>query len=156
MFSDVKLQDAPSVMRDDEEAIKNTERQRWHREEIHRRYDFAMIAQKGHPSFRWLRISGRLAHPSQNRSLGDVEAEHLQLAVNAWRSPGSILGHHAENEFAQLHAYRSSSGVYPMPREPRPIEPEADSMPTDNSLGLNEDQLWLAKMAICYRVRRMN
>jgi hypothetical protein len=63
--------------------------------------------------------------------------------VNPWRSPGSILGHHAEDQLAQFLAYAPSAGTVSMSEEPCPIEPKTSSMPTDYSLGLNEDESFL-------------
>jgi hypothetical protein len=59
-------------------------------------------------------VNVRCPHTSQyvTVSLRDIEAEHLQLAVNARRSPHRVLRDHAEDEFAQfLVGAPSSRGV---------------------------------------------
>ena len=98
MSGHVEVQNTPPIMRDDEEAVENAEGERWHGEEVHRGDGFAMIAQKRRPSLCRFGVSRRFAHPAQDGSLGDVEAEHLQFAVNAGRTPGRILGDHAEDQ----------------------------------------------------------
>ncbi len=80
------------VMRDHEKAMEHTKGERRHGEEIHCRDGFTMVAQKRRPSLCRLRVAGRFPHPAQRRALGDVEAEHLQLAVNARRTPGRVFG----------------------------------------------------------------
>jgi hypothetical protein len=130
----------PSVMGDDKEAIENTEGERWHSKEVHRCDDFTVILQERLPSLCWLRISGRSSNPSQDGPLRDIEAEYLELAVNPRRAPGPVLGHHAEDKLTQLPAHAFSSRTFAMPGELSPVESEASSMPSDNSLGSNEDQ----------------
>ncbi len=87
-----------------------------------------------------LGISRRFSHPAQHSSLRDVEAEHLQLPVNARCSPGRIFSNHAEDQLAQFPAYTSSARTLPMPREPRPIQFEPCAVPADDRLRLYEDQ----------------
>jgi hypothetical protein len=97
VLGDVEMQDLPSVMTDNEEAVEHAECNRWNREEIHRGNRFAMIVQKREPSLGWFRISWRPADPAGDGSLRDIETQHEQLAVDARRSPGRVLGHHAKN-----------------------------------------------------------
>ena len=140
MYGDAAMEDVPPVVGDHKEAIKDIKGQRWHGEEVHRRNRFSMIAEKRCPSFCRLRTSGRLPHPALHRSLRDVVAEHLQFAMDARRSPSSVLGHHAEDQLAQFPAHTSSARTLPMPREPRPIQLEPCPVPPDNRLRLDEDQ----------------
>ena len=63
-----------------------------------------------------------------------------EFAMNARRTPGRVLGHHAEDELAQFLVHAFSSCMFAMPREPRPVELEASSMPANDSLRLNENQ----------------
>ena len=99
-----------------------------------------MVAQKSRPSLCRFGISRSFSHPAQDGSLRNVEAQHLQLTVNAWRTPGGVLGDHAEDEFAQFSAYALSSRPVPMPREPRPIQLESRLMPANDGLRLDENQ----------------
>jgi len=99
-----------------------------------------MIVQKGYPSLCRIRTPGRFPHPAQDRSLRNIEAQHLQLTMNPWCAPGGIFGNHAIDEFAQFFDDAFSSCAIPMPREPRPIQFEPRMMPANNGLRLDEDQ----------------
>jgi len=127
-------------MCDDKETIQHTKGQRRHGEEVHCGDGLRMIAQKCRPSFCRFRTSRRFPHPAQDRSLRNAEAEHLQLAMNARRTPCRILGNHAEDEFAQFFGNAFSSCAFPMPRKPRPIQLEPSSVPANHSLRLYENQ----------------
>jgi hypothetical protein len=76
MPSDIELEDAPTIMADDKEAIEYVESKSGNGEEIHRSYGFAMITKKSHPSLRRFRISGGPAHPSGDGSFRNGEAQH--------------------------------------------------------------------------------
>jgi hypothetical protein len=54
MTGDIEMQDAPSIMTDDEEAIQHAERDRGHGEKVHGCNGFPVIAQEGQPAFGWL------------------------------------------------------------------------------------------------------
>ena len=54
---DIKVQNAPTIMADDEKAIEHAERQRRDGEEIHRRDRFAVIPQKSYPALSRIRHS---------------------------------------------------------------------------------------------------
>ncbi len=127
-------------MRNHEEAVEKTKSECRHGKEIHCRDDFTMVAQKGHPSLRRLRIPRGLSHPSQHRTLRYIEAQHLQFAMNARRAPGGVLGDHAEDQFTQFLADAFSSSAVTMPREPRPIRLESRLMPANYGVRLDENQ----------------
>jgi hypothetical protein len=84
------------VVRDHKEAVENTECDCRHGEEIHCGNCFAMVAEKRRPSLCRLRISRRFPHPSQNSTLRNVVAEHLQLAMHPRRTPSPVPRYHAE------------------------------------------------------------
>jgi len=89
MSSDVEVQHTPSIVSDDEEAGEHPEGQRRHCEEVHGSDGFTMVTQKRRPSLCRFRVSWRSPHPAQHGSLRNVEAEHLQFAMNTRRSPKS-------------------------------------------------------------------
>ncbi len=60
-------------------------------EEIHRCNGITMVAQRGRPSPCWLRIPRRFSHPARHGSLGNIEAQQFQLAVNAGCTPGQFF-----------------------------------------------------------------
>src|SRR5580692_10110521 len=91
MLGDIEVQDTPTIVTDDEKAIERAEGNRRNREEVHRGDRFPVIAEKGKPVPGRLRISRRPFHPTRDRSLRDIKAEHKKLAMDAWRSPRGVL-----------------------------------------------------------------
>jgi len=140
MPGDIAVKNTTPVVRDNEEAIEHAEGQRRHGEEVHRGDSLTVITQESSPSLCRLGISRRFSHPTQYRSLRDIESEYLQLAVNARPSPHRVLRDHAEDELAQFLVDAPSSRAGPMPREPRPVQLEPGAMPADDGLWLDEDQ----------------
>ena len=136
----VAMQDAPPVMCNDEEAIEDSEGERRHGEEVHRRNRLAMVVQECHPPLCRFGISGSPLHPTQDSALRNIEAEHFEFSVNAGRTPGRIFGNHAEDELAQFLGNAFSSCTDATPREPRPIQLEPRPVPANNGLRLNKDQ----------------
>src|ERR1035437_6307001 len=140
MPSSIAVQDSPPVMGNDEEAIQDTEGQSRHGEKVHRRDRFSVVGQEYRPALCRLRVSRRLLHPAQHRPLGDFEAEHLQFTVNARRSPGWVLGHHAKDQVPQPFTDALSSGLGAVPRDPRPIALEPSTMPANHCRWLHKNQ----------------
>ncbi len=140
MSRHIEMKNSPPVVRDDKEAIENAEGECWHGEEVHRCDGFAMIAQKGRPSLCWLRTPGRFPHPAQNASFRNIEAEHLQFAMNARRTPSFILRDHAKDEIAQFPACRLPAGSYPFAGYPVPVEPEPGTVPANDRLRLHDEE----------------
>ena len=64
VFGHIEVQDAPPVMRNDEEAAEDSKSERWHREEFHSGNRHTMMIQKRHPSLRRFEISRRVEHPA--------------------------------------------------------------------------------------------
>jgi hypothetical protein len=91
MLCDIEVQDTPTIVTDDEKAIERAEGNGRNREEVHRGNRFPVITEKGKPAPGWLRISRRPFHPTRDRSLTDIKAEHKKLAMDAWRSPRWVL-----------------------------------------------------------------
>jgi hypothetical protein len=102
MLCDVEVQNAPTIVADDEEAVEHTERNRWHSEEVHRRNRFPMVSKEGAPTFGRVRISRRSAHPARDRSLGEVKTKHDQLTMDARCAPRWILDNHPEDQIPNL------------------------------------------------------
>jgi len=102
MLRDVNVQDASTIVADDEEAVEHAERNRWHSKEIHGRNGFPMVSKKGQPALGPVGISRRSFHPTSDGSLGEVKAEHEEFPMDPWCSPGWVLGNHLENQFPNL------------------------------------------------------
>jgi hypothetical protein len=140
VFGDIAVQDSPPIMRNDEEAVQNAESECRNGEEVHCGNRLTMVAQERRPPFCRLGIARRFSHPAQHGSLGNIEAEHFQLSVNARRAPGRILGDHTEDEFPQFPTDALSSHAVSIPRKPRPVELESCPMPANDGLRLDEGQ----------------
>src|ERR1700730_10440386 len=80
------MQNPPSVMANNKEAVEQLERDGGDGKEIHRCNGFAMIAQKRQPELGGFRAPGRSPHPTRDGSLGYVKAEHEEFPVDA-RAP---------------------------------------------------------------------
>jgi hypothetical protein len=132
MFRDVEVQNPSSVVGNDEEAMEHAEGDRRNREEVHCGDRFPMITQKGEPTLRWLRISRRSFHPAGDRSLRDIKTQHEQLAMDARRSPGRILGHDSEDQLANFLRSLPSSNLPPDLRDQPPIRLKTVPVPTDH------------------------
>src|SRR6266851_9044583 len=140
MPGDVAVNDPTPVMGNHEETVQDTKGQCGHGKEVHRSDHFTVVVQEGRPALCRHRTPRDLPHPAQDRSLRDVEAEHLQLAMNMRSAPGWVFSHHAEDEFAQFPAHASPACTSTMPREPLPVQLESGPMPTDNRLRPHENQ----------------
>jgi hypothetical protein len=81
MLRDVDMQDASTIVADDEEAVEHSERDRWHCEEIHGGNRFPMIAKEGQPALGLIRTSRRTLHPTGDGSLGKIKTEHAEFPM---------------------------------------------------------------------------
>src|SRR5260370_9288910 len=130
MLGDIEVQDAPTIVTDDEKAIERAEGDRRNSEEVHRGNRFPVITEKGKPALGWLRLSRCPFHPTRDRSLIDVKTEHKKLAMNAWRSPRSVLNGHSEDQFPNFLRFLSSPDEPPDFRDQLPLQTESAPVPT--------------------------
>ena len=82
MLRDVDVQDASTIVADDEKAVEHAERDRWRREEIHGRNRFPMVAEEGQPALGLFRTSRRSLHPTGDGSLGKIKTEHAEFPMD--------------------------------------------------------------------------
>src|SRR5262249_62223873 len=75
-------------------------------------------------------------HVFRDRRLGDLKAEHQQLAMDPRCSPLWIFPAHSSDEIAQLSIDLWSS--CPLPRFPTPERRKTRTMPAKDSLRLND------------------
>jgi hypothetical protein len=113
MLCDIEVQDAPTIVTDDEEAIERAEGDRRNSEEVHHGNRFPVITEKGKPARGRPRISRCPFHPTRDRSLRDVKTEHEKLAMDAWRSPRRVLanqnfGRNYGDAFAQRVTFQTA------------------------------------------------
>src|SRR5208283_1666782 len=102
VLRDVDVQDASTIVADDEEAVEHAERDRWHREEIHGGNRFPMVAKEGQPALGLVRTSRRPLHATGDGSLGKIKTEHAEFPMDPRCSPGWVLSNHLENQSPNL------------------------------------------------------
>src|SRR2546429_983799 len=96
-----------------------------------------VILQEGPPRLRWrLPVTNQvLAHAG----LADVHTEFEQLAVNPGGAPGRVRAAHQTDQLAYVFRNRRRSGLV-MPDLPCPKKAKAFPVPSDHSLGLDDDE----------------
>ncbi|MGH9573848.1 MAG: hypothetical protein ACRD40_10000, partial [Candidatus Acidiferrales bacterium] len=66
--------------------------------------------------------------------------EQKQLAVNAWGSPGRILGDHLEDELSYLLWQPLSADLVPPSGDQSPVQAEAGSVPANHRFRGDDDE----------------
>src|SRR3984893_3385359 len=140
MLCDIEVQDAPTIVADDEKAIEHPEGDRRNSEEVHRGNRFPVITEKGKPALGRLRISRCPFHPTRDRSLRDIKTEHEKLAVDAWRSPREVLNNHPENQFLNFLRRLSSPDGPPDLGDQLPVQTESAPVPTHHRFGRDRNE----------------
>jgi len=136
----VHVHNLPSLVANNKEAVQQLERDCRDSEEIHGGNRVAMIANKGLPALGKFWISGRSLHPTGNGSLGYVEAQHEQFAVDAGSTPGWVFCHHPEGQIPDFLRQSFSADRFFHPRDPAPVEPKSGTMPAHHSFGSDDDE----------------
>src|SRR6266567_5277454 len=137
MGRDAEVEDPASVMSQHQEYIEDLEAESRNREEVHRYQVLHVILQEGPPSLRWrLPVTDYvLAHAG----LADVYTEFEQFAVNSWGSPGWVRAAHQTDQIAYVFRNRRTPALA-MPDLPCPKKAKAFPVPSDNGLGLDDDE----------------
>jgi hypothetical protein len=143
MPGDVEVPNASAIMADYKKAIEQAEGDRRNRKEIHRRDGFPVIVKKGQTPLRWLGGPRGSLPPAGDCSLGNLESQHEQSAMNATCTASRVFGSHAEDQIPYLLRGRSSPSMRPDSRNPRPIETETHSVPAGYGFRRNDDQALL-------------
>jgi hypothetical protein len=129
------MQDTTPIVADDEEAIEHPKGDSRNSEEVHRGDGLSMVTEKRKPVFREFRISRGFAHPTGDRSLRNIKAEHEKFTMNPGRSPRRIFGDHLEDQILNLFRDSPSANPPTNPRNDAPIELKPSSMPPNNGVG---------------------
>lgn len=140
MGSNVEMQDTPTIIIDDDEAVVDSERKRRNGEEIHCRDCFLMISKKGKPTPGRMRDPGGSFHPAWDRSLGNIEFEHQKLTVDAGCTPGRVLGNHVEDQIVHFLGCHLSPNPPSDSGNQTPMETKTSSMPTNYGFRCDDDQ----------------
>ena len=134
MPSDIEVDDAPTVVADDEEAVQEVEGEGGNGEEVHGREGFAMITKKCPPTLGMFRISGCASHPAGDGSFGNLKAQHAEFAMNAWSTPGCVLRHHLENQIPNFSRNLLAASSPAHFAEHGPIQAESSAVPAGHSV----------------------
>jgi hypothetical protein len=140
MLRDVNVQDAPTIVADDEEAIEHAEGNRWHSEEIHGRNPFPMASKEDQPAVGPVRISRCPFQPTRNGSLGKVKAEHEEFPMDPRRSPGWVVSDHPKDQLPNLLRRRVSSNLRPDSGDQPPIHAKTTPVPADDGFRHDDDE----------------
>src|ERR1017187_434132 len=98
------MQDARTIVSDEEETIEDAKCDGVDREKVHRCNNFAVVLEKRFPPSDLVGVLWRPPYPTRNRSLGNIESKHLQFPVNPWVRPREILRCKAKQRLAKLVA----------------------------------------------------
>src|SRR5712691_10239131 len=140
MLGDIEVQDAPTIVTDDEKAIERAEGDRRNSKEVHRGNRFPVITEKGKPARGRLRISRCPFHPTRDRSLRNIKTEHEKLPMDAWRSPRWILNDHPEDQFLNLLRRLPSPDGPPNLGDQLPVQTESAPVPTHHGFGCDRNE----------------
>src|SRR5713226_1188889 len=137
MRGDVEVEDPASVMSQHQEYVEDLKAESRNREEVHRYEILHVILQEGPPSLRWrLPVTD---HVFAHAGLADVHTEFEQFAVNPGGAPGRVRAAHQTDQLAYVFRNRRTP-VLAMPDLPCPKKAKAFPVPSDHSLGLDDDE----------------
>src|SRR5271169_3715643 len=131
---DVDPDEVPAVQPNNNEGIEQAEPDGWDNEQVHRRYIWRMITQKGTPSLAWRPTSPN--HVFRDAGLCDFKSELEQFAVDTRCAPKRVLDAHPPDQHAQIRVdLRAPS---PSTRLPPPVAAKTNTMPAHQRLRLND------------------
>src|ERR1700680_3444478 len=99
-----------------------------------------MVSEERKHLLQRVRISRGSPDPSRDTPFREIETQLEQFAVNARRSPGWILGNHAEDQGANLFADTLPSSYVADSGDPRPIQTKSRSMPVHDGSRSDQDE----------------
>ena len=143
MPRDIEVQDAPTIVADDEKGVQHAAGDRGDGEKVHRGDGFSMVAQETEPTLCRLGISRRSSHPPGDGSLGDIESDHEELAVNSRCSSGGIFCHHSEDQIANFSCYFSPPDHSAGSGDSAPVKRESRPVPSDHGFWAHDDECLL-------------
>jgi hypothetical protein len=135
MLGHIEMQYLPTTVFQYDEHEQHLHRDRGHREEINRHELAEVVARKRLP-----RLGRRPVECSENSgdgALGDFDAEHLELAMNPWRTPERV----GRRRLFDPPANRGSGGRPASPTarqfgQPRPEPAEPFALPLHDGVRL--------------------
>src|SRR5262245_14821559 len=133
MARHLEPQQLPSAVAQHQKREQSLKRQGRNHKQVNGRDRMRVVAEECLPA---LRRRSALHHVFRHRRLGNLKAEHQQLAMDPRRSPLWVLLAHPSDEIAQL-----ATDLWPpcpLPRFPTPERRETRTMPSKDSLRLND------------------
>src|SRR5215469_17066134 len=100
-----------------------------------------MVGQKRLPLSALVSLLGSTPHPARHGSLGQIESEFQQFAVNTGSTPRGILGRHLKNEFP--HFFADAFAASFVARTPAPELAEALAVPSHDCFRRDNQQRFL-------------
>jgi hypothetical protein len=137
MRRDIEMNNAATLMGENEEDVENAEGDCRDREEIDRGKLFAVVFQKGMPCLGWR--FGMADHVFGDCCLGNVDSELEQFAMNSGGSPEGIVFAHGADEITNILGNPGPSR-FAAPAFPGPKESESLAMPGNNGFWFNDDE----------------
>lgn len=136
MGRDVRMNDAPTVMREDDQHEQQPEGDRWHDKEVGGHDLARVVRQKRSPCLG--RRPRMPSHVLRDGRQTDDEAQFLQLAVDPRRTPQWVHRRQLADQGSHLGRHPGSSGA--APALPGPEQAEPTSMPADNRVRFDDVQ----------------
>src|SRR5262249_41758557 len=136
MSRDVEVDNASSIVGENDKHEQNFKPHGVDGEGVDRSQLRYVIVEERSPRLRWwLRMAH---HVFGNRSLGDLNSEFEQFAVDPRRTPKRVLTAHGSNQIASFLWNLGTSGSSMM-YFPSPMPPESLTMPVDDGFRLDDD-----------------
>ncbi len=113
MRRDVEMQDPPSPVLDDEEAVEQLERGRRHGEEVEGGDRLAVVREEGQPTLTGITATLDPFQVPSHGSFRDHEPQLLEFAVDLRRAPVGVLFGEAANEPADFDRHFRPASARP-------------------------------------------
>ena len=133
----VEVNNVPTAVLDDEEAVQQPKRRGRHGEQIHRSNVVLVVAQERYPSLHLVGLGWAPRHIPRHSDLGDDEPELRELRVDSRRTP-TVLGHRPDKP-TNLGVNSRPARISPAGNA-SPVPPEPLTIPTGNGVSVDDDQ----------------
>src|SRR5215831_6296615 len=133
----VEMDDASTVVSQNQEHVKHLKSNGRHSQEVNRDHALDVILQEGLPGLRgWIAPAYEiLAHAG----FVDVDAQLEQFPMDARRTPERIVAAHPANQLPNLFRHRWTPGLATA-NFPGPEQPKALAMPANDAFRLDNHQ----------------
>jgi len=133
----VEVDDAPAVVGEHDENEEHAQARGGHREEIEGDQASDMVVEERPPGLR--RPGAPLRHEPGDGTLGHVDAELQELAMDSWGAPEGIGRGHLYDKSRDLGVDARAAPGGP-PRKFGPVFTEAAPLPPQHSVGGNDHE----------------